>query len=53
MYNLATHVAALSRELDPAKKEYLHAVHDAASELKSLSPQSQTKTMGNTTKGPF
>ena len=49
MYNLATHVAALSGELDPAKKEYLHAIYKAASELKSLSTKSQTKTMGNTT----
>jgi hypothetical protein len=49
MYNLATHVAALSRELDPAKKEYLHAIYKAASKLKSFSTKSQTKTMGNTT----
>ncbi|KAG6380507.1 hypothetical protein JVT61DRAFT_8667 [Boletus reticuloceps] len=49
MYNLATHVAALSGELDLAKQECLHGIHDAASKLKSLSTKGQTKTTGNTT----
>ena len=49
MYNLATQIAVLSCELDPAKKEYLHAIHDAASELEPLSTKSQRKTRGNST----
>ncbi|KAG6380506.1 hypothetical protein JVT61DRAFT_8665 [Boletus reticuloceps] len=49
MYNLATHVAALSGELDPAKKECLHGIHDAASKLKSLPTKGQAKTTGDAT----